>query len=423
MTATDDAPETSARPVERGSTPPAYVLGGYEAGLAVVRSLGRAGLPVVSVVSAVPEGVATREHGRRSRYVTEVVAAPDAADAPAVLADTLADLPPGVLIPTTDESLEAVATHRDRLAERHLVACPPIEVARVFLDKRLTGEAAEKADVLAPRTVTPQSPEELEEIIGGLQLPCLVKPRESYRYNRAFGVKMHRVETVAELREAWTRAYELEIGVLVQELIPGPETGGINFNLYVVDGEPVVEFTSRKLRLAPRNFGYPSAVVSGPVPEVVAPGRRIVAEMGIEGFANVEFKRDARDGAYKLMEVNGRPNMSGALAVACGVDFPLLTYRHLVDGVVDTSTFRADWARDVAWINDATDPRGALARWRGGEATLRDGVGPYVGRTVFASFALHDLGPFRDRVATRNRGRLDRLRRRLPGGAAGRPGG
>src|SRR5207249_9127600 len=116
---------------------------------------------------------------------------------------------------------------------------------------------------------------------------------------------------------------------------------------YVVDGAPVVEFTSRKVRLAPPDFGFPTAVVSAPVPEVVGPGRRIVAAMGIEGFANVEFKRDARDGSYKLMEVNGRPNMSGALAVRCGIDFPLIAYRHLVHGVVPTAQ---RWERGVYWV-------------------------------------------------------------------------
>lgn len=368
---------------------PAYVLGGFEAGLAVVRSLGAAGIPVVSVVSA--DG----EQAHRSRYAT-ALRAPDPADRRRDYVDLLLGLAErGLLVPTTDESLEAVAAHRDELAERHVVACPSAESAGIFLDKLRTSDVAEKAGVEAPRTVAPSSASELAELVGELSYPCLVKPRESYRYSRAFGVKMMRVHDAEELLEQWGRADALGIGTLVQELIPGPETGGVNHNLYVVDGEPVVEFTSRKVRLSPRDFGFPSAVVSGPVPEVVEPGRRIVREMGIEGFANVEFKRDARDGRYKLMEVNGRPNMSGALAVRCGVDFPLMTYRHLVDGVVPAS---APWAVDVHWINEIPDARGVVARWRGGELALRAGAAPYASRRVFASFAAHDPGPFLGRV-------------------------
>jgi D-aspartate ligase len=371
------------------------VLGGNAAGLAVVRSLGRAGVPVVAVLTG------GRDFTERSRYAT-TLRAPDPADAAGAYFDLLRRQPPGVLVPASDASLEAVIQHFGLAAERHLVACPPPEVARLFLDKLLTSEVAERAGVSAPRTAMPDTVEELDALAGQLVYPCLVKPRQSYRYTRAFGVKMHRVDDAAQLRTAWRRAADLRIGTVVQELIPGPEVGGVNYNVYVVDGAPVVELTSRKVWLTPRDFGFPTAVVSAPVPEVVEPGRRIVAAMGIEGFANVEFKRDIRDGSYKLMEVNGRPNMSGALAVRCGVDFPLLAYRHLVDGVVPTSR---QWQRHVYWVDELPDLRSVLGRWRRRELSLRDGLTPYVGRHVFVSFATHDPGPFLARIGTALAGR------------------
>lgn len=380
--------------------PPAHVLGGYEAGLAVVRSLGRAGIPVTLVVSS------GKEQARYSRHAGTVVTAPEPAEERAAYAELLAGLPPGVLIPTTDEGIEAVATHRTELATRHLVACPPVEIARVFLDKLLTSDVAARAGVEAPRTAVPATSDELEQLAPELAYPCLVKPRESYRYNRAFGIKMHRVEDAAQLREAWKRAHDLGIGTLVQELIPGPETGGVNYNVHMVGGEPVAEFTSRKIRLAPRDFGYPSAIVSAAVPEVVGPGRRIVRAMGIEGFANVEFKRDVRDGRYKLMEVNGRPNMSGELAVRCGLDFPLMTYRHLVTGVAPEP---GRWTAGVHWINDATDPKALVSRWRGREVSLRAGITPYRAPHVFATLAWHDPGPFVRSTVDKVRRRVSRL--------------
>ncbi|MGI9002298.1 MAG: hypothetical protein ACR2GH_11600 [Pseudonocardia sp.] len=401
MTTADGRPGAGPRRITSTAHPPAYVLGGYEAGLAVIRSLGRSGVPVVAVVSS--DG----ERAERSRHAGMTVLSPDPADQARDYVDLLLGLADkrgeGVLIPTTDESLEAVSAHRDELARRHLVACPSHAAACLFLDKERTSDVAAHAGVDAPRTASPATEAELDALAGDLHFPCLVKPRESYRYNRAFGVKMNRVEDRTQLRDVWRRAAALGIGTLVQELIPGPETGGVNYNVYLVDGEPVVEFTSRKVRLAPRDFGYPCAVVSGPVPEVVEPGRKIVRAMGIEGFANVEFKRDARDGRYKLMEVNGRPNMSGALAVRCGVDFPLMGYRHLVDGTPPTA---GSWAEGVYWINDGTDPRAAIARWRRGELSLRAGMAPYASRHVFASLALGDPGPVLARLRAKVRKRL-----------------
>ena len=375
------------------TNPPAYVLGGHEAGLAVIRSLGRAGLPVVSVVSS------PREHGGRSRYATSRATAPDPADRTRDYIEFLLGLGDeygdGILVPTTDESVEAVSTHREELAARHRLACPSLWAAEHFLDKRLTSEVAGAAGVEAPATSCPDTPEELERCACDLRFPCLIKPRESYRYTRAFGVKMTRVEDRDELRAAWRAAHDAGIGVLVQEIIPGPETGGVNYNLYMVDGEPAVEFTSRKVRLSPPDFGFPCVVRSAPVPEVVEPGRRIARALGVQGFANVEFKQDERDGRYKLMEVNGRPNMSGELAIRCGVDFPLMTYRHLVHGVVPAP---ASCPRDVYWIHEVADPGILFSRWRRGQLALRQALVPYLSRHVFASFALRDPGPFVDRA-------------------------
>ena len=52
-------------------------------------------------------------------------------------------------------------------------------------------------------------------------------------------------------------------------------------------------------------------VLSEHVPEVIEPGRKILQAMGFYGYACTEFKRDPRDGSHKLMEVNGRHNLSG----------------------------------------------------------------------------------------------------------------
>ena len=380
------------------SAPFAYVVGGFEAGLAVVGSLGRAGVPVVSVVSS------PRETTRHSRWVTACVTVPDPADRTTDFVAALLRLAdehgPGLLVPTTDEALEAVAAHHDELSARHTVACATEGVAQGFLDKRITSDIAERVGVEAPRTVSPGSYDELETLLDRLKFPCLVKPAESYRYNRAFGIKMKRVHTPDELRAAWGEAFDLGIGTMVQELIPGPETGGVNYNVYVVDGEPRVEMTSRKLRLSPPDFGYPCAVVSTQVPEVVEAGRAIVRGMGIEGFANVEFKQDERDGRYKLMEVDGRPNMSGRLAVRCGVDFPLLTYRHLVDGVPPTAS---PWREGVHWLNEFTDTRILVGRWRDGRLPPLRGLRPYLSRRVLATFDARDPGPFLARLRDRFR--------------------
>ena len=64
-----------------------------------------------------------------------------------------------------------------------------------------------------------------------------------------------------------------------------------------------------------------------PVPDDIGPAaRRLVAALGLDGYSEVEFRRDAA-GVPALMEINPRPTASLELAVRAGVDFPLLLYR------------------------------------------------------------------------------------------------
>ena len=51
--------------------------------------------------------------------------------------------------------------------------------------------------------------------------------------------------------------------------------------------------------------------------EVVDAGLRLLAALDYAG-SQVEFKRDPRDGRYKLMEINPRLYQWHGLAAACG---------------------------------------------------------------------------------------------------------
>ena len=53
-------------------------------------------------------------------------------------------------------------------------------------------------------------------------------------------------------------------------------------------------------------------------------------EFGYYGLSQVEFKRDVRDGGFKLMEINPRLWQWHGLATACGVDLPRIAYADLV---------------------------------------------------------------------------------------------
>ena len=88
---------------------------------------------------------------------------------------------------------------------------------------------------------------------------------------------MVRVDSTREAVEAYRVARSHGLEVVLQELIPGDERCGAVYNSYFCDGEPLVEFTSRKIRNSPPDTGSPSVVVLEWMPEVAEQGRRSVA--------------------------------------------------------------------------------------------------------------------------------------------------
>jgi D-aspartate ligase len=365
---------------------PVLVLGGYAQGLAVVRALGRRGIPVFCVYSS------KNEAARRSKYARSSYRSPDPVLDEADFIEyllSLAALHPGaVVIPTTDETLTAVARAKSQLAERFLVACMDYQRLESVLDKRRTYEVAERNGIPAPKTFTPTSFDELRECGRVLKFPCVVKPTSTYPHFATFGRKMTKVNDASELALAWRAVAAAGIDAVVQEFIPGSETAGVNYNAYVDDGEPVAECTAQKIRLSPPEMGFPTVVVSKPLPEVVELGRQVLRAFDVQGFSCTEFKLDARDNQFKLMEVNARPNISGILSVECRLDFPYLTYTHLSCG---TYSVNGDWEPGIYWINTLTDFRQAVHR---PPRALREFMKPYRSDHVNAVLDWSDPAPF-----------------------------
>ena len=146
------------------------------------------------------------------------------------------------------------------------------------------------------------------------------------------------------------------------------------------------------------------------MPEVVGPGRAILRAMDFSGFSCTEFKLDERDGVWKLMEVNGRHNLSSLLAVRCGVNFPLLQYRHLIEGITPAA---GGYEQGVYWIDLVRDMGCNVLYLRREPYRLRDYVEPYRRSHVFAIWDRHDPEPFFTQLANLVRSAFSALVHRL----------
>jgi D-aspartate ligase len=338
---------------------------GWVNGLAAIRSLGRAGVPVIAVDH--------RESalGFRSRYAVPVIS-PDPQDEDtfvAFLARLAEELEsPIPIFPTHDEPLNAIARGADRLGERFRYPFPAWEVLGRIQSKRAQLEAAERAGIAVPRWSADSA------AADELGYPVLVKPSSTEGFKRRFGRQAFRCETRAEVEAAFSEAAEYE--PLVQELIPGGDDELYTLGSYLDrGGEPLGLFCGRKLRQTPPGVGTCRVGEAVWVEEVVDQGLRFLRELGHVGLSQVEFKRDPRDGSYRLMEINPRLWQWHGLAAACGVDFPRIAYEDLVGE-------RPDPAR----------MNGTRRRWA---ITLLAGERPALQRPPYvdAVFARDDLKP------------------------------
>jgi D-aspartate ligase len=304
-----------------GDTPPVVILGGAVNALSAARSLGRRGIRVHALAES-----ARIQAIRWSRHTSEYVPFPGGS-AQAGWREWLARGPEGaVILPSSDNGLEFVARNRAFLRGlgHHPVEAND-ELLLAMLDKGATYRVATAAGIDAPRAVHIWSVEELQT--HRLKLPCVVKPTSAHRRSRGFrNRKALLVQDQCELERTVRATTDGDSGVVVMEVVPGPDAAFCSYYTYLVDGEPVFHYTKRKLRQYPIHFGDGSYHVSDDVPEARELGLRLFRAAGLVGLGNVEFKRDARDGKLKLIECNLRLTAADPMIRAGGLDLPSLLY-------------------------------------------------------------------------------------------------
>jgi D-aspartate ligase len=383
-------------------TPPAILLGGEAAAIAVGRSLGRAGIGVIGI------GDAASSPLRHSRFCVRFEhVAPGTLQQRGWL-DVLARLPPGVVLPCTDEGVELIARRRAELeAYGHLVIEADDHVALAMLDKEATYELARAAGVEVPRTRTVGGPDDVDAIEAEIGYPVGLKPLHVIEFRRHYGLsrKLFLANNRRELEEAVRDTSERGLQMQATEIIPGKDDRMFEYIAYMdANGDPIFEFTTRKLRQYPPDFGNASYIVSRHEPELARIGREFFRSVGLRGLAAIEFKRDDAGARWVLIECNHRfPNFE-ELLVASGIQAGVIAYRRLLGQEAPPSNGFREGVRLLFLIEDA---RGFLIRRRRGELTTARWLASLLHRQRFPVFRWDDPAPsaalLRARVARRLR--------------------
>ena len=217
------------------------------------------------------------------------------------------------------------------LASRYVLSTSSRETQEILQDKSRFSTFLESAHVPHPRTFRIECDADIEAIPFEELDRVFIKPVNSQKFSDVTGVKGIWVTRKDELHAAWRRLHDQGFRLMAQEYVPGTAS-----DHYFVDGfrdgngEMTGLFARQRIRISPPDFGNSSYCRSIPLEQLQAPVddvTRLLAALDYRGIFSAEFKRDRRDGVYRILEVNTRAWTYVEFAARCGVNVCEMAYQ------------------------------------------------------------------------------------------------
>ena len=324
--------------------------------IAIIRSLGRAGYKVIAADSD-PDCL-----GFKSKYVWKKLIYPSPENSPKeftrLLLNEVTSQNVDLLIPTTELVIQPLLRNRKSFEDQTRLALPPTEQYKIVTDKEKTLVIARKHGVPEPKTRVVKTTEEALACANEIGWPIVLKPITSAKLLDEGTVESFEV-TYAPTKEELERLmpkFEGKCEVLLQEFHKGK---GVGVEMLMHEGRLITAFSHKRLREYPVSGGASAYRESIELDEeLFTYSKALLKELNWTGLAMVEFKVS---GAEKvLMEINGRVWGSLPLAIASGVDFPLILAEMELNGPeaalsispkeYEIGVRSRDLQRDMMWI-------------------------------------------------------------------------
>ena len=297
------------------SVPVVVLVSIQHGGLCIIRSLGRLGIPVYGVHQD------SREPAAHSRFLRGTfcwdISSASAADSVSFLLHVAREIGHRpLLIATSDDLAVFVAEHADALAESYILSIPPADVVRTFSSKLQMSELCQKLNIPTAVTISPQSRDEVASFVRSKKLPIIVKGENGEFVRKGQVVRVAIVPSEAELLDI----FEQNRGnaqIIMQEYIPGGDEAIWMFNGYFNErSECLFAATGRKLRQFPPHRGRTCLGVCADNAAIRKQTIQLMEAVGYRGPLDIGYRFDARDGQYKLLDVNPRIGTTFRLFVA-----------------------------------------------------------------------------------------------------------
>lgn len=348
---------------EKLDTHPVFVFNTKFNGLAVIRTLGKAGIPVYALDTH-------QSVGTFSRYAKFWIC-PNPSTSEKRFIDFLIEKGQRfkhkpLLFPTNDEWATAVSKHKEILSRYFVTITADWDVIKLVVEKDKFFRWTQERGYPVPKTYF-----NIDEIDKSL-FPMVAKPTfrrmsSDDEYNKYIEeisnqLRLVHLDTIEDFNKFCHKYENLLSHFIFQEEVIGMANRMYTVGIYAdKDSKLLAIFTGRKVRGFPPDIGDCIVGQSEPLPELVELTKKLIKDLNYTGVAEVEFKKDAKTEEYKLLEINPRSWSWIGITPACGVNIPLIAYNDVVLGQRCFSQSQCD-VGEVKWIRLIDDLQNCMYR-------------------------------------------------------------
>jgi predicted ATP-grasp superfamily ATP-dependent carboligase len=308
----------------------------YRNALAAIRALG--GIEGIRVEAAdrrrgswvgrVPQGFVSR-HCRGRHFYADPGCDPDlfAEEIEGIVKERKMD----VLLPLSVATVLSCLRVEERLRREVAIPFGSLESVSNANDKGWLVRLARRIDVPTPRTAEVDGVEAARNL--GFDLPVVLKACRGAASNAVWYIDRPEDWERASTDLALMRSVRTPAGtelfrdvdrLLVQDFVPGDVH---DVCILAERGRLRALLTQRRAKTTYLRGGSGILNVTTRIPPLHEYAERLVEEIGYHGVAQIEFKQDARDGTFRLLEMNAKFWGTLALSIAAGINFPYLATR------------------------------------------------------------------------------------------------
>jgi D-aspartate ligase len=324
------------------------------------------------------------------------------------------------LFPTCDENAILTAAHFETLREWFIYPQQTPSLASALVSKKEMYFLAKRHRVPTPEASFPQSINDVLRFSESAKFPVMVKGIDGARLKRTLGAGVIIAKSRSDLIDLYQCIEESErSNLMLQEYIPGGDDTIWMFNGYFdSDSNCLFGITGKKIRQYPPYTGQTSLGVclrNNVIHETTAGWMKA---LGYKGILDIGYRYDARDGKYKVLDVNPRIGATFRLFVdRLGMDVARAMYLNLSRQPVPYTVSR----EGRRWIVEDADIGSSLRYHKDNKLTFAQWLKSLPGIEEAAYFALDDLKPFWDMCMRSLRTWIQGMsllkRKRSPGGS------